>query len=181
MAKRIRIKGKLRVYILLFIVLGVIMVAVNVPIYMTDVRFGISVSIFLILYFLALLGFWLYIRKNILEELVGFATQYGQVQKKILYGTLSSQSIHAVYSVLDDWLCLGCFARYAFHFRDECFTRIWAYGSLSRSFQWNHMYSTDCGRSLWWSPPLACWSPPVYNDDCCRYLFSHCFCLCLCD
>ena len=84
MAKRIRIKGKLRVYILLFIVLGVIMVAVNVPIYMTDVRFGISVSVFLILYFLALLGFWLYIRNNILEELVGFATQYGQVQKKIL-------------------------------------------------------------------------------------------------
>ena len=46
MAKRIRIKGKLRVYILLFIVLGVIMIAVNVPIYMTDVRFGIYVSYF---------------------------------------------------------------------------------------------------------------------------------------
>ncbi|MBR6093938.1 MAG: DHH family phosphoesterase [Lachnospiraceae bacterium] len=84
MAKKIRIKGRLRIYILLFIVLGVIMIAVNVPIYFFDFKVGIAVSVFLMLYFLALLAFWFYIRKNILEELVGFATQYGQVQKQIL-------------------------------------------------------------------------------------------------
>ena len=84
MAKTIKIKGKMRVYMLLLVVLGVLLGALNVPIYFLSVKAGIAVSIFVILYFIGLLLFWVYIRANLLEELVSFATEYGQVQKQIL-------------------------------------------------------------------------------------------------
>ena len=84
MAKTIRIKGKMRVYMLLLVVLGVLLGAFNVPIYFLNVKAGIAVSVFVILYFIGLLLFWVYIRANLLEELVSFATEYGQVQKQIL-------------------------------------------------------------------------------------------------
>ena len=84
MAKKVKIKGKLRLYMILLVALGVFLGVLNVPIYLFDIRAGIAVSVFLLLYFLGLLLFWFYIRNYIVEELVSFATEYGQVQKQIL-------------------------------------------------------------------------------------------------
>ena len=69
---------------LLLVALGVVLGICNIPIYFIEVKAGIAVSIFLILYFLGLVAFWLYVRAYIVEELVSFATEYGQVQKQIL-------------------------------------------------------------------------------------------------
>ena len=69
---------------LLLVALGVVLGICNIPIYFIEVKAGIAVSIFLILYFLGLVAFWFYIRAYIVEELVSFATEYGQVQKQIL-------------------------------------------------------------------------------------------------
>ena len=84
MAKNVKIKGKLRLYMLLLVALGVFLGICNIPIYFIQFKAGIAVSIFLVLYFLGLVAFWLYIRTYIVEELVSFATEYGQVQKQIL-------------------------------------------------------------------------------------------------
>ena len=69
---------------LLLVALGVVLGICNIPIYFIEVKAGIAVSIFLILYFLGLVAFWFYVRAYIVEELVSFATEYGQVQKQIL-------------------------------------------------------------------------------------------------
>ena len=84
MAKNVKIRGKLKLYMLLLVALGVVLGICNIPIYFIEVKAGIAVSIFLILYFLGLVAFWFYIRAYIVEELVSFATEYGQVQKQIL-------------------------------------------------------------------------------------------------
>lgn len=84
MAKNVKIRGKLKLYMLLLVALGVVLGICNIPIYFIEVKAGIAVSIFLILYFLGLVAFWFYVRAYIVEELVSFATEYGQVQKQIL-------------------------------------------------------------------------------------------------
>lgn len=84
MSKKLKVTGKIKVFFLLLILLGVLLIAANVPIYFLNVRAGIAVSIFVILYFIGILALWLYLRSFLLDEMVSFATQYGQVQKAIL-------------------------------------------------------------------------------------------------
>ena len=84
MSKKLKVTGKIKLYFLLLVLLGVVLIAANVPIYFISIKAGIAVSIFIILYFVGLLVFWLYLRSFLLEEMVSFATQYGQVQKAIL-------------------------------------------------------------------------------------------------
>lgn len=84
MSKKLKVTGKIKVFFLLMILLGVLLIAANVPIYFLNVRAGIAVSIFVILYFIGILALWLYLRSFLLDEMVSFATQYGQVQKAIL-------------------------------------------------------------------------------------------------
>ncbi len=84
MAKKIRIKGKFRLlYNVLFILAG-LLALLNVWIYFYDYRAGIIISAFILIYLICVLGFLLYMRQYLVEELVSFATEYGQVQSQLL-------------------------------------------------------------------------------------------------
>ena len=84
MAKRVKVKGKLRVYFLLLIAFGIILTFINIPMYFLNIISGIVISCFLIVYFVGILLMWMYFRQFLIDEMINFATEYGQIQKQIL-------------------------------------------------------------------------------------------------
>ena len=96
MRNAVRLKGKLRRYLQTSLYLGVLLVLVNVTIYLVNVYSGFILSCFIIFYFAVLLSVLIYNRPVIMNELVSFATQYGQIQKALLY------ELELPYAILDD-------------------------------------------------------------------------------
>lgn len=96
MKNTIRLKGKLRRYLQTSIYLGFLLMAVNLAIYLVSVSSGLILTCFIIFYFAVLMSLLLYNKPVIMNELVSFATQYGQVQKALLY------ELEMPYAILDD-------------------------------------------------------------------------------
>ena len=84
MKRNIKLKGRLKAYLQMAIVLGIVLAGVNIGIYFLDIRSGIIVSVFLIVYFIAMLLLLYYNKPIIMNEFVSFATQYGQIQRRLL-------------------------------------------------------------------------------------------------
>lgn len=84
MAKKVKVKGKLRLFMLMLVVFGLVLLAINLPIYFVSIISGVVISGFLVVYFVGILILWKYFQPFLLDELVSFATEYGQVQKQIL-------------------------------------------------------------------------------------------------
>lgn len=84
MEKAIRLKGRLKQYVMFSIYLGIVLLFVNTVIYLLDIRAGIVISIFCVCYFGIV--FWiLFTNKQLfIKDLVDFATEYGQVQHELL-------------------------------------------------------------------------------------------------
>jgi c-di-AMP phosphodiesterase-like protein len=84
MKQKLKLKGHLRIYLQTALVLGVLLAVINIGIYFLDIRSGICISCFLVLY-LAVMSSLLYKNKPIImNEFINFATQYGQIQRKLL-------------------------------------------------------------------------------------------------
>ena len=79
-----RLKGQLRLYMQLPMVMAVLLIAVNVWIYGIYRRAGAVMLIFVIVYIGMLIYLYLYGRAGILKDLVEFAAQYGIVQNTLL-------------------------------------------------------------------------------------------------
>lgn len=84
MKRRIKFKGRLRAYLQAAIILGIILAAANVGIYFLDIRSGVVVSVFLVAYFITMFMMLYRNKAIIMNEFVSFATQYGQIQRKLL-------------------------------------------------------------------------------------------------
>ena len=91
-----RLKGRLRRYLQITLYLGILLILVNVAIYLVNVSAGLILSCFIVFYFVVLLVVMIFNRPVIMNELVSFATQYGQVQKTLLY------ELELPYAILDD-------------------------------------------------------------------------------
>ncbi len=96
MKKRIRLKGKIRTYLLFSIYLGVLLLVVNAGILVLDYRAGILLGFFTVFYFAVTLSLYFYNKPVIMNELISFATQYGQIQKRLL------RELELPYALLDD-------------------------------------------------------------------------------
>jgi len=70
--------------------------AVDVLVYMIDYRAGLVLTAFLILYFAIILSMMLYNKPVIMNELISFATQYGQIQRRLL------RDLELPHALLDD-------------------------------------------------------------------------------
>lgn len=81
---KIRLKGRLRTYMQSTLLLGVLLVLVNIIIYMVSVPAGIVLSAFVVTYFIIVALLMNYNKPIIMNELISFATQYGQIQKQLL-------------------------------------------------------------------------------------------------
>ncbi len=96
MRDTIRLKGKLRRYLMASLYLGFLLIAINLVIYLLNVSSGLLLTGFVIFYFAVLLTLLIYSRQYILNELVTFAAQYGQIQKTLLY------ELDLPYAILDN-------------------------------------------------------------------------------
>ncbi len=76
--------------------LGLLLVAVDILIYMIDYRAGLVLSGFIIFYIAIILSMMFYNKPVIMNELVSFATQYGQIQRRLL------RDLELPHALLDD-------------------------------------------------------------------------------
>lgn len=96
MKKRIRLKGRIKTFLQFGIYLGILLCAVDTVAFMIDVRAGLLLGFYLIFYFGVTLTLYFYNKPLIINELVSFATEYGQIQKKLL------RELELPYALLDD-------------------------------------------------------------------------------
>ncbi len=91
-----KLKGRLKKYMQTSLYLGFLLAVVNVVVYLLSIPAGLVVSCFALLYFGVVVFLQIYNKPVIMNELVSFATQYGQVQKALL------REFEIPYAMLDD-------------------------------------------------------------------------------
>lgn len=96
MKKRIRLKGRVKTYIQFCIYLGALLCVVDAAIFLFDVRAGLLLAGFIVFYFAITLSLYFYNKPILMNELISFATEYGQIQKKLL------RELDIPYALLDD-------------------------------------------------------------------------------
>jgi len=93
---KIRLKGRLKRYVQTSLYLGLVLAIVNLVVYLINIPSGLVVTCFMLLYFAVVLSLQFYNKPVIINELVSFATQYGQIQKVLL------RELEIPYAMLDD-------------------------------------------------------------------------------
>ena len=93
---RIRLKGKLKTFLRIFIYLGILLALVMIAVFTVDFTAGLIVAAFAALYFMAVIYLDFYNKPIIMNELVSFATEYGQIQKRLL------RELDLPHALLDD-------------------------------------------------------------------------------
>lgn len=94
--KNMKLKGRLKSFTQTSLYLGLLLVVVNLLVYILDVSAGLVVSGFTLVYFAVTIFMLLYNKPVITNELVSFATQYGQIQKVLL------RELEVPYAMLDE-------------------------------------------------------------------------------
>lgn len=94
---KIKLKGRLKRYVQTSLYLGFVLILVNLAVYLISIPAGLVVSCFMLLYFAVVLTLQFYNKPVIMNELVSFATQYGQVQKVLL------RELEIPYAMLDEY------------------------------------------------------------------------------
>lgn len=92
---KIKLKGQLKTYMRWPIYLTLLLIAMNIWIYVLDQKAGFLMSIFIVIYALIASLLYFYNKPVIFNELVAFATHYGQVQKTLL------KEMTIAYGILD--------------------------------------------------------------------------------
>ena len=96
MKKHIKIKGRIRTYLNFTIYLGILLCAVDIAVSLVDISAGLIVACFTLFYFAITLSLYFYNKPVILNELISFATEYGQIQRRLL------RDLEIPYALLDD-------------------------------------------------------------------------------
>ena len=92
----IKLKGRLKRYVQTSLYLGFLLIVVNLLVYLLSVPAGLVVTGFAVIYFGVVLALQFYSKPVIINELVSFATQYGQIQRVLL------REFMIPYAILDD-------------------------------------------------------------------------------
>ena len=96
MKRKVQLKGQLRRYVQWPLILSALLLVMNLAMYFVSVKAGFLMSGFLIIYIAVVLLLYVKNRPQIYGELVSFATQYGQVQRKLL------KELAIPYALLDE-------------------------------------------------------------------------------
>lgn len=84
MKKKIKLKGNLKNYMYWPLILTILLVVMNIPMYWISKEAGAAVSIFVAVYFIVVIFAYNFNKPVLVNELINFATQYGTVQKKLI-------------------------------------------------------------------------------------------------
>lgn len=93
---KIKLKGRMKRFLQTSLYLGFLLAVVNLVVYLINVPSGMIVTCFTLLYLAIIISLMFYNKPIIMNELVSFATQYGQIQKVLL------RDLEVPYAVLDD-------------------------------------------------------------------------------
>lgn len=96
MKKRIKLKGHIKTYIQFTIYLGILLAMIDIAMFLIDLRAGLLLTGFTVIYFIITLSLYFYNKPILMNELVSFATEYGQIQRKLL------REMDLPYALLDD-------------------------------------------------------------------------------
>lgn len=96
MKNKVKLKGRLKRYVQTSLYLGFLLVIVDMVVYLINIPSGLVVTCFLLLYFAIVISLQFYNKPVIINEMVSFATQYGQIQKVLL------RKLEVPYAMLDD-------------------------------------------------------------------------------
>ena len=75
MKKKLKLKGQLRSYMQWPIMLTALLIAMNIWIYVLDVKIGMVMTFFIAIYVVTVVILYIYNKPLILNELISFATQ----------------------------------------------------------------------------------------------------------
>lgn len=81
---KIKIKGQLKLYMQWPVILALLLIVMDICVFRINRRAGAAVTAFLAVYLLIVVFLYHHSRAVIMNELISFATQYGQVQKSLL-------------------------------------------------------------------------------------------------
>lgn len=84
MNEKIKLKGQLKSYVRWPLIMTVLLIIMNVMLYLVDLKAGAIATAFTAVYVMLAVMLYFHRRPSILNELVSFATQYGQVQKNLM-------------------------------------------------------------------------------------------------
>lgn len=84
MKRDVRLKGQLQLYMMWPAIMGIVLLALNLWMYTVDVHAGLTMSVFWVIYIIAVAILYTHNRSLLLTQLVDFAAQYGLVQNTIL-------------------------------------------------------------------------------------------------
>ena len=84
MKKNIKLKGNLKNYMYWPLMLTILLVLMNIPLYWVSKEAGAMVSLFIVIYFIVVVFAYNFNKPVLVNELINFATQYGTVQKKLI-------------------------------------------------------------------------------------------------
>ncbi len=96
MKKRIRLKGRIRTYIQFSVYLGILLLFVDAAVFLINLQAGLLLAGYTVVYFAITLSLYFYNKPVIMNELISFATEYGQIQRKLL------RDMDLPYALLDD-------------------------------------------------------------------------------
>jgi len=82
--EQVRLGGKLNVYLRWPVIIIIFLLIMNIAVYFVNMKAGIIVSVFSIVYIVILSGLLRYYRPTVMNEMIAFASQYGQIQKQLL-------------------------------------------------------------------------------------------------
>ncbi len=95
MSRKLKVRGALRAYLLWPAILTVVLLCMNLIMYPIDRLAGYVMTAFTVLYFVMAITIYLAKRNKIAAELVRYAMDFGQVQKRLL------KELNLPYAVLD--------------------------------------------------------------------------------
>ena len=84
MATKVKTKGKLKTYLQMPLLLGIALALINVVVYMLNTDAGILLTVFVVIYLATIILMMIFSGPALEAELIGFATEYGQIQKQLL-------------------------------------------------------------------------------------------------
>ena len=84
MKQKIKFKGRLGIFFHWPLIITIILAFLNIGVYAYDVKSGVIVSAFIMLFAISTAVVYILNQQYLVQEMVGFATQYSTVQKKLL-------------------------------------------------------------------------------------------------
>ena len=84
MKNSIRLKGRLRFYFQSAIYMGCLLALIDIGVFTLDVRAGFLLAAFVLVYFVTFCAIYFYTKPVLMNELISFATHYGQIQRRLL-------------------------------------------------------------------------------------------------